>query len=69
MIQSSKRMTYLNAVLATTAATATAAAATGAIVARFAATTCAFDLERVTSKVDTVHLVNGIVGIARIFKL
>ena len=61
-------MTDLYAVLTTTA-TAAAAAATRAVIAGFAAAACAFDLEGVPAKVDAVHLMNRVVGIARIFKL
>ena len=64
-------MTCLYAVLTTTTAatTTTTTAATWSIIARFTAAASALDLERVAAKVDAVHLVDGVVGIARIFKL
>jgi hypothetical protein len=62
-------MPDLYAVLTTTAATATAAASTRSIIAGFAAAACAFDLKGIPAKVNAVHLMNRVVGIARIFKL
>ena len=64
-------MTCLYAVLTTTTAatTSTTTAATWSIIARFTAAASALDLERVAAKVDAVHLVDGVVGITRVFEL
>jgi hypothetical protein len=59
-------MVHLYAVLATTTAAATT---TGTVIAGFAASAGALDLERVAAEVDTVHLMNGVVGIAWIVVL